>query len=133
MSKDNRPLSPHLQIYRLPMLAWLSISHRITGMFLSIAVILLPAWLWLIAEGEESYASTHTIINAWYGQVFLFAVSFSLVFHTLSGIRHLIWDTGFNLDVRGAEKSGYLVIVLTILLTTLIWWSAFKKIVGGLA
>ena len=101
-------------------------------MFLSMAVILLPVWLWLIAEGEESYAYAHVLISAWYGQLFLFAVSFSLVFHTLSGIRHLIWDTGFNLDVRGAERSGYLVMVLTILLTVLIWGAVFKQIFGGL-
>jgi succinate dehydrogenase / fumarate reductase cytochrome b subunit len=120
-----------LQIYRLPMLAWLSITHRITGMFLSIAVILLPVWLWMIAGGEEAYSCAYALISAWYGQLFLFAVSFSLIFHTLSGIRHLVWDTGSNLDVRAAEKSGYLVIVLTVLLTALVWYIACCRIYGG--
>ena len=114
------------------MLAWLSITHRITGMFLSIAVILLPVWLWFIASGEEFYNCVNTIISAWYGQLFLFAVSFSLIFHTLSGIRHLIWDTGMNLDVSAAEKSGYLVIGLTILLTVLVWFIACSRIYGGM-
>ena len=131
MSTDNRPLSPHLQIYRLPMLAWLSITHRITGIFLSTAVILLPVWLWLLAGGEESYACAEAILGAWYGQLFLFAVTFSLIFHTLSGIRHLIWDVGLNLEVSAAEKSGYVVMILTVLLTVLVWYLACSQIHGG--
>jgi succinate dehydrogenase / fumarate reductase cytochrome b subunit len=113
------------------MLAWLSITHRITGMFLSIAVILLPVWLWLVASGEEYYTCVQELMSAWYGQLFLFAVSFSLIFHTLSGIRHLIWDTGLNLEVSSAEKSGYLVIFLTIALTVMVWFIACSRIYGG--
>lgn len=131
MSTDDRPLSPHLQIYRLPMLAWLSILHRMTGVFLSMAVILFPVWLWMIAAGEDSYACVHAILNAWYGQLFLFAISFSLIYHALNGIRHLVWDMGLNLEVSAAEKSGYLVIVLTLLLTVLLWYSGCTSAYAG--
>lgn len=133
MISDNRPLSPHLQVYRLPMLAWLSITHRITGMVLSITVILLPVWLWLLAEGETAYSIAERFINAWYGQLLLLAISFSLIFHTLTGIRHLVWDTGLNLEVRAAEKTGYLVIILAILLTALFWYLVCTRVCGGAA
>lgn len=131
MTPDDRPLSPHLQIYRLPMLAWLSIMHRITGVFLSVTVVLLPVWLWLLAGDEAGYAVVDCFLSAWYGRLFLFAASFSLIFHTLNGIRHLIWDTGLNLEVRAAEKSGYLLIVLTVLLTTTLWYLVYVRVYGG--
>ena len=133
MISDNRPLSPHLQVYRLPMLAWLSIMHRITGMVLSITVILLPVWLWLLADGESTYGIANCFISAWYGQLFLFAVSFSLIFHSLTGIRHLVWDTGLNMEVGAAEKTGYLVIALTLLLTVAFWYLVCTRVYGGAA
>jgi succinate dehydrogenase / fumarate reductase cytochrome b subunit len=99
-------------------------------MFISIAVILLPVWLWLIAEGHEAYAYAQAIIGAWYGQLFLLAVTFSLVYHTLNGIRHMVWDTGYNLKVRPAQRSGHLLIIFTILITGIICFVAYSRIPG---
>jgi succinate dehydrogenase / fumarate reductase, cytochrome b subunit len=114
-------MSPHLQIYRLPLLPLLSITHRITGLGIALAAILMPAVLAALALGPEAYACIQAHIITWYGQVTLLLISASLIFHTLNGIRHLVWDMGRNLAVRNAEKSGYAVILLTILLTTALW------------
>jgi succinate dehydrogenase / fumarate reductase cytochrome b subunit len=132
-SDTRRPLSPHLQIYRLPMLPVLSITHRLTGVVLSFAALLLPFFLAAAASGPEAYACVREHLGAWYGQVFLFAVSACLVYHLLNGIRHLVWDTGANLGVRSAEWSGYAVIVLTLLITAAIWFVACSGLYGGAA
>jgi succinate dehydrogenase / fumarate reductase, cytochrome b subunit len=117
----NRPLSPHLQIYRLPMLAWLSITHRITGFGIALAAVLIPVVLGALAAGPQTYECLHAHLSAWYGVLALLLVSLGLIYHTLNGIRHLVWDTGRNLAVSDAERSGYVVIVLTLVLTAALW------------
>ena len=128
---DNRPLSPHLQVYRLPLLALLSITHRMTGVFLSAVAILLPVYLATIAFWPQYFDCIQAMLGAWYGQIFLFAVSASLMFHLLNGIRHFFWDAGLNLEVQSAERSGYAVIVLSIILTAVIWFIACSNLYGG--
>jgi succinate dehydrogenase / fumarate reductase cytochrome b subunit len=122
LANSNRPLSPHLQIYRRTvLLPMLSITHRITGCGIALAAALIPAVLITLVLGPEAYACVQHHLSAWYGQVGLVLASAGLIFHTLNGIRHLVWDTGRNLVVQNAEKSGYAVIVLTILLTAALW------------
>jgi succinate dehydrogenase / fumarate reductase, cytochrome b subunit len=121
LATSNRPLSPHLQIYRLPLLALLSITHRITGLGVALAAVLIPVILIALATGSEAYECIHAHLSAWYGQIALLLISASLIFHTLNGIRHLIWDTGRNLALPNAERSGYVVILLTITLTAALW------------
>lgn len=121
MADSNRPLSPHLQVYRLPMLALMSITHRATGVALSVGALLIPAVLITLLMGPEAYARVQAVLAAWYGQFFLFLLSASLVFHSLTGIRHLIWDTVHMLDVPAAETGGMIILVLTPLLTIAIW------------
>ena len=130
MSHHQRPLSPHLQVYRLPMLAVISFTHRATGVFLSVAALIIPLLLITLACGEDAYLQLQTYLSAWYGKAFLFALSLAMCFHLLNGIRHLFWDAGLNLDVSGAEKSGIVVIALSLILTTSIWLLACG-IVGG--
>lgn len=122
MSQSNRPLSPHLQIYRLPLLALLSITHRLTGVCLSVGMLLFPILLITIADGPESYAFVQAQLSAWYGQVFLFLFILGLNFHLLNGIRHLFWDAGLNLQVVKAERSAYLLFVTLIILTAVVWF-----------
>lgn len=128
---DNRPLSPHLQVYRLPLLAMLSITHRVTGVFLSAAAVLLPVYLAIVAFWPEYYECLQGLLAAWYGQVFLFGLSASLIYHLLNGIRHLFWDVGLNLEVASAERSGYWVIILTLVLTAAIWGMSCVYVYGG--
>lgn len=99
----------------------MSITHRITGLGVAFAAVLIPVTLGALAEGPEAYACLHAQLSAWYGRFVLFLVSLSLIFHGLNGIRHLVWDTGRNLAVPNAEKSGYAVILLTIVCTAGLW------------
>lgn len=133
MARNKRPLSPHLQVYRLPMLALLSITHRASGVFLSLGALLIPVVLFTLASGPEAYDCLHAHLSSWYGQGFLFLLSAALMFHLLNGIRHLVWDTGRNLDVRGAEISGITVIVLSLILTAALWFLACTNYYGGAA
>ena len=119
MSK--RPLSPHLQIYRLPLLALMSISHRITGAFLNIGALVLAAWLASAAAGQESYEIFQSLITSPLGMLMLFGWTASLYYHLLNGVRHLIWDTGAALDLESAYKTGWITIGLTAVMTVLTW------------
>ena len=117
MATSKAPLAPHLQIYKwqLPML--LSIVHRGTGIFLSIGALLLSYWLLAIASGPPTYARVLILLRAWYGEALLAAFVFSLYYHLCNGIRHLFWDAGLGFDIKTAYRSGYLVIIVTLLLT----------------
>ncbi len=121
MSNDNRPLSPHLQVYRLPMLAWLSILHRGTGVALSFGALLLPAALVAIAAGGDSYECIMQMLSAWYGKIILIGFTFALNYHLCNGIRHLFWDAGYGFDIDKADKTGIASIVVSILLTAGVW------------
>lgn len=121
MVTDNRPLSPHLQVYRPQLTSMMSISHRITGLLLSLGMIMVAAWVLALAAGPEAFAS----VNAWLagpaGLIALVLWSASLFYHLLNGIRHLFWDAGWLLELKGAYASGWTVLVLTVVLTAIVW------------
>ena len=121
MTVRNRPLSPHLQIYRLPLLAILSITHRITGVALSVGTLLLVYWLGSAAYGPDAYAQALTIIGSPIGLVALFGWTAALYYHAANGIRHLFWDTGKNFELPKAYNSGYVVLAVTAILTVVTW------------
>ena len=116
-----RPTSPHLQVYRLPLTALLSITHRITGAGLSLGMILIAAFLIAASAGEEYYNIAMALITGPLGKVTLFLWSLALYFHTFAGIRHIIWDTGKLLDKEVAMRSNYIVLAATILATLVTW------------
>ncbi len=119
MAMDNRPLSPHLQIYKPQLTSVLSITHRGTGVFLTIGAFFLTCWLWALADGPEQFENLQTHLTNWYGQCLVFAFVFSLYFHLCNGIRHLLWDVGLGLDIDTTYKTGYTVVAATIILTLL--------------
>ncbi len=119
MAMDNRPLSPHLQVYKPQLTSVLSITHRGTGVFLTLGAFFLSAWLLALASGAEQFNCLQTHIASWYGQCFLYAFVFSLYFHLCNGIRHLFWDAGMGLEIGTAYKSGYAVVAISIILTVL--------------
>jgi len=121
MAAAQGPLSPHLQVYKPQLTTVLSITHRATGVFLSIGALLLTFWLLSVAAGPALYAKTSAVISAWYGQVLLFAFCYSLYYHLCNGIRHLFWDAGKGLELKQAYASGYTVIAASILLTAATW------------
>ena len=119
MARGNRPLSPHLQIYKPQLTSVLSITHRGTGVFLSLGAVFFSCWLVAVAGGMDSYAAFQKYLLAWYGQVLLYAWLFSLYYHLCNGIRHLCWDMGLGLDIKTTYISGYTVVAASLLLTLL--------------
>ena len=122
MSNNNHPVSPHLQIYRLPLTALLSITHRITGVLLSLGSLLLVGLLVVAAEGAEAYQGLIVHFQAWYGQVFLLGLLFSLYLHFCNGIRHLFWDVGYGFELETVDLTARLAIAVAVVLTVATWW-----------
>lgn len=117
----SRPLSPHLQIYRPQITSVLSITHRMTGLALSIGIAFFVWWLVAAAAGPEAYAVFSAFCGSGFGQFLLFGWSLCLFYHLASGIRHLFWDIGLFLDLKGAYATGYLVLAFTVLATGALW------------
>jgi succinate dehydrogenase / fumarate reductase cytochrome b subunit len=120
-----RPLSPHLQIYRPMLTMMMSIAHRISGAANAAGFILLAWWLVAIATGPEAYAQAASFFASIPGRLVLFLFSWSLIHHMLGGIRHLIWDTGTGLDKTSIEVFAWLTIVGSTLLTVLVWVAGY--------
>ena len=121
MSQSKHPTSPHLQIYRLPLTALLSITHRITGVLLAFGCVLLILILAAAADGASSYEAILPHLQSWYGQLFLLGLVFSLYLHFVNGVRHLIWDVGYGFELGFVDLSAKLAIVLAIALTAATW------------
>lgn len=116
-----RPLSPHLQVYRPQLTSVLSISHRASGICLSMGAVVLAIWLIAAAMGENAFAAINGHLAAWYGKALLFAWSFALFYHLCNGIRHLAWDAGWGLELRTAYLTGYVTLAAAAALTVAAW------------
>lgn len=117
----NRPLSPHLQIYKPQITSILSILHRATGMALTLGSVFLVYWLYHIVQGESSYTEIHALMSSFIGRLFLVGWSFSLFYHLLNGIRHLLWDIGMGFEIKEVYATGYIVLFLSVSLTVIFW------------
>lgn len=121
MSNSKHPTSPHLQIYRMPLTALLSITHRITGVLLALGSIVL---VWILAAAADSAAYYQAMVphlQSWYGQVFLIGFVFSLYLHFCNGVRHLFWDVGYGFELETADLTAKLAIALAAVLTVATW------------
>ena len=125
-AKSNHPLSPHLQIYRLPLTAVLSIAHRASGVILSVAALVMVWVLAAAASDAEAYSTAYGHLASWYGQIFLIGVTFSLYLHFCNGIRHLFWDVGMGFELETADKTAKMVIAGAIILTVATWLTALN-------
>lgn len=125
MSNNNHPLSPHLQIYRLPLAALLSFAHRITGVILAFGSLLLVWILVAAAHSAEYYGLLAAHLQSWYGQIFLLGFLFSLYLHFCNGIRHLFWDVGYGFELETVDLTAKLAIAMAVVLTLATW------IIGG--
>ncbi len=121
MSNQNRPLSPHFQIYRPQLTSMLSILHRIAGVGLSVGTLLLVYWLVAIAAGAEAYRTAELLIGSFVGRLLLFGWTLALFYHLFNGIRHLFWDIGTGLELPEVYRSGGAVVIATLGFTLLSW------------
>ncbi|MDU8911851.1 succinate dehydrogenase, cytochrome b556 subunit [Aestuariicoccus sp. MJ-SS9] len=119
VNRGNRPLSPHLQIYRPQLTSITSILTRITGNALIVAALMIVWWLLAAATSEEYFNFANAVLTSWFGDLVLFLSLWALWYHTLAGIRHLIWDYAVGLDLETAYKLGYAVIGGSVVLTLL--------------
>ena len=121
MNDSKNPLSPHLQIYRWHISSLLSITHRISGVINLLALILIFFWLLFLGLGESNYELFLLTINSFVGKFILIGFTWSMFFHLLSGIRHLVWDLGYGFEVKTANISGVIVIISSLALTIIFW------------
>ena len=121
-----RPLSPHLQVYRWQITMTMSILHRVTGVIITVGAFALACWLLALASGGEHYVRAAALLASPFGKLVLFGFSLSLVYHLLNGIRHLLWDMGWGFEIPEFYRSGWTVVVLTIVFTVAIWFAALK-------
>jgi succinate dehydrogenase / fumarate reductase cytochrome b subunit len=127
MSTDaNRPLSPHLQVYKPQLTSMMSILHRITGASLCVGTLMLAWWLVAAMLGEGAYNTAMNFAKSPLGLFMLFGWSFCLYYHLFNGIRHLIWDTGYLFKIRNAYLAGYMVLALTFVCTAATWYCAYN-------
>ena len=121
MAKE-RPISPHLQVYKPQITSVLSIFHRITGVALTLGITLLVCWILTLSLGEKYFEYFSIFIKSWFGLLILFGFTFALNYHLCNGIRHLFWDAGYGYEIETVHKSGLAVLVVSCVLTILIWY-----------
>lgn len=98
MEQRKRPLSPHLQVYRLPLTAVISVTHRMTGVLLAAGLVLFVVSLAMIQDGERSFTAMQQFIQQPFVEIALWLMVYALFFHLCHGVRHLIWDAGEGYD-----------------------------------
>ena len=124
MATPERPLSPHLQIYRRQITSVLSILHRITGVVLAIGAFGVAWWLLAVSASPERYAQFTDLAGSLPGNIVLAGFSYCLMYHLLNGIRHLFWDAGKGFEIKQFYASGWTVVVLSFVFTGLLWMLA---------
>jgi succinate dehydrogenase / fumarate reductase cytochrome b subunit len=124
---DKRPLSPFMigPFYKPQLTSMLSITHRLTGLIVTLGSLFVAGWLIALAAGPQWYGLYAAHMLAWYGQVLLFLWSWCTLFHLCNGIRHLGWDVGFGLDIKTAYLTGYSAVIVSAVLTIAVWIVAY--------
>ena len=114
---NNRPLSPHLDIYQYQITWTVSIMHRITGVAMTLGLILIVAWLVAAAFSPEFFSLIDGVLRSWIGMIIIFGSLWAFWFHFLNGIRHLFWDLGYGFNLSTVWRSGWVVVLGSIILT----------------
>ena len=129
MASRDRPLSPHIQVYRPQITSVLSILHRITGVALTFGTLFLTWWLVSAAYGPEAFDASQAFLGSWFGHLLLWGFTFSLFYHLGNGIRHLAWDFGWGFELPDVRKSGLAVLAFAAVLTLITLIAAYAA--GG--
>ena len=119
--KAERPLSPHLQIYRPMLTMMMSIIHRATGIALYAGVVLLVWWLTAAATSDDYFNLVQGFFGHWFGRLVLFGFTWALVHHAVGGLRHLLWDTGRGFDLPLVEMMARANLAASVVITLLLW------------
>jgi succinate dehydrogenase / fumarate reductase cytochrome b subunit len=122
-----RPLSPHLSVYRFAYTMALSITHRISGVFMATGLIVLACWLMAAAGGAAQYAATVAVLSHWCFLLLLGGWLLAFLFHFANGIRHLFWDSGFGLEKAQARRSAAVVIIAVALVFAWCLWLLYSR------
>ncbi|MFP6741906.1 MAG: succinate dehydrogenase, cytochrome b556 subunit [Alphaproteobacteria bacterium] len=132
MAQSQRPLSPHMSIYRPQLTANLSIIHRMTGVGLAVGTVFITVWLLSAAWSADAFHWVQGFYSSILGNLVLFGFSLCLFYHLCNGIRHLLWDIGMNLEIRSVYRSGWIMLFFAAVLTTFAWTLAldFADIAG---
>lgn len=123
--RARRPLSPHLQIYRMTITMLMSIVHRITGAALYVGMVIPAVWLLAAAMGPAWFEPVNGFFATIVGRLILIGYSWALIHHMLGGVRHLIWDTGRAMTIEAADALAWASIIGSVLLTALLWLGAW--------
>lgn len=121
MTTQNRPLSPHLQVYRWQITMVMSILHRATGIVLACSSLLLVYWLGALASGPQAYATAMERLGSPLGLFLLVCASAAFFYHLCNGIRHLVWDSGRGFEISQLYASGWTAFIASVLLTAGFW------------
>ena len=119
--KEKRPLSPHLQVYKIQITSLLSILHRGTGIVLYGGSIVWALWFTALAAGPQSYEAIQAFLLSPIGLIILMGWSFSFFYHLCNGIRHLMWDIGLGYEMSAVRLTGWMVVGMSGILTLISW------------
>ena len=131
MNPGNRPLSPHLQVYKPNITTVLSILHRLTGIGIAAGVVVLVYWLNAAAYGPDAFEYAQDLLATWFGKLLLLGWTWALFYHLCNGIRHMYWDAGRGLELQQVYMTGWLVVIASLGFT-LISWIAGYGLLGGI-
>ncbi len=118
---EEKPIAPHVSVWRWHVTMASSILHRVTGVGLYGAAICMAIWLMAAAAGPEAYAIVDTVLSAWYGQLAMYLVVAALAYHLANGIRHLVFDTGAGLVPADADTSAWFAILFAFAAPIGLW------------
>jgi len=116
-----RPMSPHLQVWRWHITMWTSILHRASGVALYVGALIVAAWAVSLASGPEAYATFKAVLGSPLGKLVMFGLTLAVFYHLANGIRHVVWDLGHGLDVKTANATAVLVFAFTLAATLAVW------------
>jgi succinate dehydrogenase / fumarate reductase cytochrome b subunit len=116
-----RPMSPHLSIWRWHITMAASIAHRVSGVALYVGALIAAGWAITLASGPAAYACYKGVLGSPFGLLVMFGLTLSVFYHLANGIRHLVWDTGHGLDVKSANASAAFVFAFTVVASLAVW------------
>ncbi|MFQ5764700.1 MAG: succinate dehydrogenase, cytochrome b556 subunit [Rhodospirillales bacterium] len=131
MASGNRPLSPHLQVYRPQITSMLSILHRLCGVGLAFGALIFTYWISAATYGPAAFDQAQWVLGSWFGRLVLLGLTFALFYHLANGVRHLFWDAGRGYELPTLRASGWAVMAFAVVMTVLTFIAGYAARGGG--